>query len=290
MRTPTSWNDRDLLEIDPFASTFYARQLSPPGRRGLNAWIKQFAQEIQNTPDHRAAAERWVEYAFTADGTPHSLGPPLNGIEVFVRFYWTWYSNGEEAAAKVVNDERRDRGFGYRLPAIRPLGDQAQETRITAGPECVSAPSPGPSCPRKRPQKKRQKRQTIAPAAQKTQGIFIDVEDNATNMPAVQHTNDVDVCVDSGSSHVADFAREQADIEEDESKDVFVFAGDEDLDVFMQLNLPTPPALSNNADVQQSPDGHYAQSTIKGNLGDTINRRVGSPWWQLVQPVHSQRE
>ena len=56
-----------------------------------------------------------------APGPDHAS---LETIQVFVKFYYAWFSDGDRFAQKVVDDERKRRGFGWRLPNIRKEGGQ----------------------------------------------------------------------------------------------------------------------------------------------------------------------
>ncbi|KAH9859074.1 hypothetical protein C2E23DRAFT_33632 [Lenzites betulinus] len=123
MRTPTSWWDKALLEEDPFASIFLVRKFSR-GRRNDN-WIKELVQDIQGNPVQLASATQWIAYAFAPEGNPTQAAGRLPGakkvrglldfVEVFVRFYWSWYNIDDRAALATVNQQRKLRGFGTLL-------------------------------------------------------------------------------------------------------------------------------------------------------------------------------
>ncbi|KAI0630126.1 hypothetical protein C8Q77DRAFT_243759 [Trametes polyzona] len=146
MRTPTSWNDMALLEDDPFASIFLVhKHLNPARGRRREDWIKELAQEVNTNPTQILAAKQWIAHAFTSDGATQGSGQlqadavhvTLDLLELFVRFYWTWYNAGERAAKHIVDVERKRRGFDYRLPDISQVVNAA-----TDGPSAaVTSPS-----------------------------------------------------------------------------------------------------------------------------------------------------
>ena len=179
---PSAWHDTSLLAEQPFLDEFACRSAEGDGRRRTN-WTKQLAQRIFATVDvrsrvfscaipgpqsfanqGRAAATQWAKYAFAPEGEVRR--PPkvdyasLGCVEFFVAFYWALY-NAEgrvtHAVLKVLNVERKRRGFGYRLEyektpqasLPRNVTTRAQQVSVgsrSAGPTAVdisvaSAPS-----------------------------------------------------------------------------------------------------------------------------------------------------
>ncbi|RPD54737.1 hypothetical protein L226DRAFT_612942 [Lentinus tigrinus ALCF2SS1-7] len=136
MRLPASWKDRSLLDDPPFISVFFIHKhclhnTRTKGKR--DDWLKRLAEDIRNAPDTRAAAVRWAELAFQPDSDRvHSEvvahdHTSLDTALVFVNFYWSWFCNGASSAQKVVDTERKRRGFQYRLPDIL---QKSPETRV----------------------------------------------------------------------------------------------------------------------------------------------------------------
>lgn len=105
------------------------------------------------------AAKQWIAYAFAPEGLLQGSGNvdastvpvSIDLLEAFVRFYYALYVGDEHAAQKVVNDERKKRGFYYRLPnmwqvpgnmggaaaAVSTASHSSQHRRAAAAPTAV---------------------------------------------------------------------------------------------------------------------------------------------------------
>ena len=53
-------------------------------------------------------------------------------VLVFVKFYWSWFCNGPLSAQRVVDAERKRRGFHYRLPGILQQSPVARVADVSA--------------------------------------------------------------------------------------------------------------------------------------------------------------
>lgn len=85
-----------------------------------------------------AAAVRWAEFAFEPepDATRSVVvAPDHTSFEttlVFVNFYWSWFCNNALSAQRVVDAERKKRGFRYRLPDMQQKSPVARAAAVSA--------------------------------------------------------------------------------------------------------------------------------------------------------------
>ncbi|KAF5380607.1 hypothetical protein D9615_004639 [Tricholomella constricta] len=120
MRTPAVWDDKDLLEDEPFLTNFRAFALVENNRRKTSIIMKRL-EELATGLKSAAAARAWVNLAFVA--SPMEIRPCQVKLDkktslVFVQFYWKLFQDKEDAtedAALFLRHERMKRGFQYEL-------------------------------------------------------------------------------------------------------------------------------------------------------------------------------
>ncbi|TFK44332.1 hypothetical protein BDQ12DRAFT_730402 [Crucibulum laeve] len=115
MQAPQSWNDRSLLQDEPFRSHFMALSLASTRRNEAEKHNIMLAKAVKDAPGGLEAAQAWFELAFIAtdsqDPKPKSKLADSD-IRAFVQFYWHLRSD-EANALLYLEAERKKRGYGY---------------------------------------------------------------------------------------------------------------------------------------------------------------------------------
>ena len=143
MRKPQTWYDKGLLEDEPFLSAFKARQIAgPPSRRMAkdNDAIRN-ATIVQQIKDgklvrlsilstyykqlHRpqsTVVQAWLDLVFNDDATRRKVEVREPGmLNLFVQFYWA-LSWDHKSAVKILEKERKRRGYVYVLDTLKLQG------------------------------------------------------------------------------------------------------------------------------------------------------------------------
>lgn len=182
----------------------------------------------------RAAAARWAEFAFNPyekiQPSRKTPKPPqdssLETIKVFVRFYWAWYSDGDESAYKVVNNERKRRGFGWRLPSIQNNGPD--EELANSGPTTTRSSARGRGRPPKR-----------GNVAKRDSAAAVDLA-----QPVLESYT---VFVDQDHNVMSQFAKLD-DVEEGKDN-MLIFSAEHDVDAFLASQLHAGPVQPSGDEV-----------------------------------------
>ncbi|KAF9464938.1 hypothetical protein BDZ94DRAFT_1189835 [Collybia nuda] len=127
MRQPTSWDDPNLLQDEPFRSVFHTckeimglgHETKPDVIRALDALAKGF----QIVPGKEVVALAWLGLAYPyKDFSTHASGNKRwqneNDFRSFVEFYWR-ISQGNEPYT-YLSHQRKKRGYKEDLPAPLP--------------------------------------------------------------------------------------------------------------------------------------------------------------------------
>lgn len=136
MRHATKWNDKDLLQDEPFYSTFRGRRRTPDGSffgevvqkvkklefgvcsDGIPHIMYLFFDQIVQT----RVVQSWVDFAFVRLLPPPEAKKKLRVsvdhaiLHHFVRFYWH-LAQSERKALRLLNSARRWRGLGDLHPS-----------------------------------------------------------------------------------------------------------------------------------------------------------------------------
>ncbi|KJA27878.1 hypothetical protein HYPSUDRAFT_62915 [Hypholoma sublateritium FD-334 SS-4] len=115
MQIPTSWNDRRLLNDEPFLGAFEGFVVGK-GMKGLERNITDIVKVLKVKPRINEVMQAWIEYAFIRlPGDKPKASPPgskdFDIIRLFVEFYSLLARENEDAALIQLNRGRRRRGF-----------------------------------------------------------------------------------------------------------------------------------------------------------------------------------
>ncbi|KAF8894103.1 hypothetical protein BD779DRAFT_1783639 [Infundibulicybe gibba] len=121
MRIPTAWDDRRLLEDEPFLTYFQVRvEMSQSMRAGrgsdshhpVNIRISEGLKSMSGGND---VVQKWIELAFCRTYKSDPRNPPRPGDEtilVFIEFYWKLFQK-EDSAYAYLRQERKKQGYAY---------------------------------------------------------------------------------------------------------------------------------------------------------------------------------
>ncbi|KDR75145.1 hypothetical protein GALMADRAFT_122759 [Galerina marginata CBS 339.88] len=103
MRTPRSWDDRDILQDELLCSIF------PEHGRLKTIKVDQTIKLLAR-PENRKSVEAWLKYAFSSTSR-RKIDFKYSTARAFVHFFWYLYKDDTVQALKILNRERLTEGL-----------------------------------------------------------------------------------------------------------------------------------------------------------------------------------